>query len=63
MIHTVFPLGLSIRVGEMVRLYHADIGSRLISATPSAHEAATASTEIVDTTKVAPLEPEKWSTA
>jgi len=29
------------------------------SATPSAHDAATASTSIVDTTKVAPLEPEK----
>jgi len=33
------------------------------SAIPSAHEAATAGTETVDTTKVAPLEPEKGSYA
>lgn len=33
------------------------------SATPSAHDAATASTDIVDSAKVAPLEPEKSSSA
>lgn len=43
----------------IVRLYHADFGSRLFSATPSAPDTAA----IVDSAKVAPLDPEKSSSA
>jgi RNA recognition motif-containing protein len=38
-------------------------GTEKTTSTPSAHDAATASTSIVDSAKVAPLEPEKGSSA
>ena len=42
----------------------ADLAHAFFSAaTPSAHDAATASTGVVDSTKVAPLEPEKGTLA
>jgi hypothetical protein len=57
------PLGQ--RQGVDVRLLDfADMARALLSAsTPSAHDAATASTGIVDSANIAPLEPEKKSYA
>jgi hypothetical protein len=53
-----FGFGFGFHFDLYQYLIFAD-GSRPLSATPSAHAAATEGTSIVESTKVAPLEPEK----
>jgi hypothetical protein len=47
----------------VVRLYLLTLARACFSATLSAHDTATASTAVIDSAKVAPLEPEKSPSA
>ena len=64
-----FPFGLSWDSVDVLLLLLLDTLADLARAsfysasTPSAHESATAGTSVVDSTKVAPLEPEKGTYA